>query len=156
MKIQTAQEYLAIVRMPLQQLLPLGLRLWVANVFFFAGLNKYQSWDTTMMLFEYEYAVPFLAPDIAAWLGTFGELFFPVLLVLGLGGPIAAIALFVVNLIAAISYPDISAAGMQQHYLWGFMLMVLAIYGNGQITLDRIIQKLYIDKLYARLNTGRA
>ena len=138
---EKSETVLNIARVPLQQLLPLGIRLWIANVFFFSGLNKFQSWDTTLMLFEYEYQVPLLSTEIAAWLGTFGELFFPVLLVLGLGGPIAPAALFVINIFAMISYPDISAAGVQQHVLWGFMLFSLVIYGNGKLTLDAVIKK---------------
>ena len=66
------------------------LRLWVANVFWKAGVNKAQSVDVTLQLFEYEYSVPLLSPTVAAYIGTGVELFFPVLLALGLGGRFAA------------------------------------------------------------------
>ena len=72
----------------------LMIRLWIANVFFSAGLLKFQSWDTTMYLFEYEYAVPLLSPEIAAVMGTAVELCFPVLLALGLMGRFAAFVLY--------------------------------------------------------------
>ena len=74
------------------------------------------------MLFEYEYSVPFLSPAMAAYLGTGAELILPVLLLLGLGGRFAAIALFIFNIVAVISYPTLNDAGKVWHYLWGFVL----------------------------------
>ncbi len=61
----------------------LAARLYVANVFFLAGLTKIRDWDTTLALFADEYMVPFLSPALAAFGGTAGELVLPVLLVLG-------------------------------------------------------------------------
>ncbi len=92
----------------LSPLLDLGLRLWVARVFWNSGLTKIQSWDTTLMLFEYEYAVPLLSFKTAAILATGIELGVPVLLVVGLGSRLGALVLFVLNAVAVISYPDIS------------------------------------------------
>ena len=69
-----------------QEVLSLVFRLYLAKVFFMAGWTKIASWETTLMLFEYEYSVPVLAPALAAYLATFAELFFPLLLVLGLAG----------------------------------------------------------------------
>src|SRR6185295_8460681 len=76
-------------------LVDLIVRLWVAMVFFKSGLTKIQSWDTTVLLFTNEYHVPLLPPEIAALLGTTAELVLPVFLALGLGGRLAAAALFV-------------------------------------------------------------
>ena len=78
--------------------------------------------------------------------GTFGELFFPILLVLGIGGRIGALGLFAVNLMAVISYwhvlgTDEFIGGLRQHELWGFMLAMLAIYGSGALTLDRLLSR---------------
>ena len=61
-------------------LLPIALllgRLYVAWVFFKAGLTKIDDWGTTLFLFEEEYSVPLLSPEFAAFLATFGELVFP-------------------------------------------------------------------------------
>ncbi len=117
-------------------LIELALKLWVANAFFKSGLTKIQSFDTTIMLFQYEYDVPLLSPVLAAWLGTAAELILPVLLVIGLGGRYVALALFLFNIVAATSYPDISAAGLSQHYLWGMALLMLTLYGPGRLSLD--------------------
>ncbi|MCG3200947.1 MAG: hypothetical protein NFCOHLIN_00809 [Gammaproteobacteria bacterium] len=118
----------------------LALRVYVANVFWASGLAKAQSWQTTLQLFEYEYRVPLLPPAPAAYAGTFTELFFPALLALGLGGRLAAAVLFVFNIIAVVSYPDLNAAGIAQHKVWGLMLLVLVLHGPGALSCDRLLR----------------
>ena len=126
----------------LDWLAPLGdllLRLYVANVFWKAGLVKIQSWPSTMYLFSEEYKVPLLPPEIAAYLGTGMELFFPVLLAFGLAGRFAALVLFVFNIIAVISYPTLNAAGIADHQLWGLLLALLVLRGPGKLSLDHLL-----------------
>ena len=128
----------------LQSLTPLAdliARLTVAQVFWQSGVNKFQSWDPTLMLFEYEYAVPLLSPTVAAYLGTAAELVLPVLLVLGLGGRLAALALFLFNIVAVISYPDLSDSGRQFHILWGILLAITMTHGPGCFSLDALIKR---------------
>lgn len=48
-------------------LLLLALRLFIASVFFKAGLTKIEDWDTTLFLFTEEYSVPLLPPALAAF-----------------------------------------------------------------------------------------
>ena len=122
----------------------LGIRLYLANVFWQSGVNKFQSWDSTLFLFEYEYQVPLLSPKLAAYLGTGAELFFPVLLAIGLGGRFAAISLFIFNIIAVISYPGLNEVGVAQHQLWGLMLLLPVCYGPGKISIDHFIRKKYL------------
>lgn len=129
-----------------QPLLNLAFRIYLAKVFFYAGLTKIKTWDSTLMLFEYEYNVPLLRFDIAAYLATFAELVFPALLVIGLAGRFSAGALFVLNLVAAISYPDISPAGTNDHYFWGAMLLVLTVYGPGKLSVDAWIQQRFFSR----------
>jgi len=126
-------------------LIELTLKLWVANAFFKSGLTKIQSFETTIMLFEYEYSVPLLSPVIAAYMGTAAELILPVLLIIGLAGRYTALALFVFNLVAAMSYPDISPMGLSQHYLWGMALLMFSLYGPGKWSLDHFICTKYSD-----------
>jgi putative oxidoreductase len=125
----------------LSPLLDLGIRLWVANVFWKSGLTKIASWDNTVLLFENEYQVPLLSPEVAAALGTFTELVFPVLLVLGLGGRFAAFVLFVFNYIAVISYPDLNPAGLKDHTYWGILLLVPLLHGPGKLSVDYFIRR---------------
>ena len=118
-------------------------RIYVSWQFFKSGLLKIESWPTTLSLFQDEYRVPLLPPAIAAVAGTAGEIVFPVLLALGLFGRIGALGLFSVNALAVVSYAHVLysegfEAAIGQHYLWGFMLAMLAIYGPGGWSIDRI------------------
>ncbi len=128
----------------LSPLFDLAVRLWVAWAFIKSGLTKIQSWDTTKMLFEYEYNVPLLSPEHAALLGTVAELSLPVLVALGLLGRASALALFVFNAVAVYAYSSFlfsgeGAAGLQQHMLWGTMLLITVFHGPGRLSLDHLL-----------------
>lgn len=122
-----------------QPLAALLARLYVAQVFFLSGLTKLRDWSVTLFLFQEEYNVPFLSPEVAAVMGTAGELALPALLVLGLGGRFAALGLSVVNVAAVASLSEIAPAALQQHITWGVLLAALAIYGCGKWTADHLI-----------------
>lgn len=140
---RTSHAYAALARLcdRAQPLLALAIRLYVAHVFLLSGLTKIRSWEGTLALFENEYHVPVLAPQVAAVLGTAAELGLPLLLVAGLGTRLAALALFAFNIVAVISYPDLSDAGLKDHLLWGALLLVLAVYGPGTLALDRWLDR---------------
>ncbi|MDT0593570.1 DoxX family protein [Glaciecola petra] len=118
----------------------LGARLYVAWVFFKSGLTKLNDWESTLLLFEYEYAVPVLDFTSAAYLATFGELVLPVLLALGLFTRKAAIGLFIVNYVAVISLEDIPAAAYNLHVIWGLMLLAVVIWGAEKLSLDQLFK----------------
>ena len=127
---------------PFESLLLLGTRLYVAWQFLKSGWLKVTDWETTLFLFKDEYHTPLLPPVAAAMAGTFGELVFPVLLILGFLTRYAAAGLFAVNVVAVVSYAHVLysegfEAAIGQHYLWGFMLLVVAIYGPGAWSADR-------------------
>ena len=123
----------------LQSVAMVALRCYIAWVFFVSGLTKIDDWDTTLFLFELEYSVPFLSPAVAAFLGTFGELVFPVLLVFGLFSRLGALGLSVVNLVAVISLAEIAPAALTLHWLWGVLLAAIVVFGPGKIALDHLI-----------------
>lgn len=128
----------------LSPLLNLGIRLWVANVFWKSGLTKIESWETTVMLFTHEYQVPLLAPGVAAAAAIVVELVFSVLLALGLAGRVSALMLFGFNIIAVIAYPELSEAGLKEHYYWGVLLLVPLLYGPGKLSLDYFIARRWL------------
>jgi len=123
----------------------LGLRIWIASIYFWSGWLKINSWGSTLTLFAYEYKVPVISPQFAAYLGTGSELIFSLLLLLGLGARLPAIALFCTNVVMVISYPILltpeGACMVQEHYLWGLTFATLAFYGHGWISLDHLVQK---------------
>ena len=119
-----------------QPLAALLARVYVAQVFFLSGLTKLRDWSITLALFQDEYKVPWLPPEMAAVMGTAGELALPVLLVLGLGGRLAALGLSVVNVVAVLSLAEIAPTALQQHITWGVLLAALALYGCGKWSVD--------------------
>ncbi len=125
----------------LAPIMDLGLRLYLADVFFKSGLTKIKNWDSTLYLFSDVYRVPLVNTEVAAYLATSVELGCSILLVLGLFGRFAASGLFILNLVAVISYADLSQAGINQHLSWGILLGVLLILSNGKYSVDAWLEK---------------
>src|SRR5579859_3351228 len=126
---------------PLQPLVALAARVYVSWQFLQSGYIKVTNWAGTLALFENEYHTPWLTPHDAAIAGSFGELFFPSLLVIGFLSRLGAVGLFAANVMAVVSYKDVllaegSEAALAQHVLWGSILMFLIIYGPGKLSLD--------------------
>ncbi|KQV78613.1 hypothetical protein ASD15_22695 [Massilia sp. Root351] len=123
----------------------LAVRLYVGWQFLKAGLTKVNDWSTTLALFHDEYQVPLLPPDLAAYMGTGGELVLPLLLFVGLFSRPAALALFFVNAMAVLSYPQLFSfecpAAINDHFYWGAMLLVVVAFGPGRFSLDALIGK---------------
>jgi putative oxidoreductase len=121
-----------------------GIRLYVAEVFFRSGLLKIGNWSGTLYLFRNEYRVPLLPPDLAAWLGTFGELFFPPLLALGLAARFSALSLSAFNAIAVVSFWHVLAdneAALMSHVYWAMLLLVTLCHGPGMLSADHWIRR---------------
>jgi putative oxidoreductase len=126
-----------------ERALPLDLlllvqRLGIAAVFFQSGRTKVEGLftipQTTVDLFELEYALPLLPPKLAAFLAAGAEHLFPVLLVLGLFSRLSAMALLAMTMVIQLFvYPD----AWPTHLSWiGLMLPVIAL-GGGRFALDR-------------------
>ncbi|MBI5924846.1 MAG: DoxX family protein [Aquabacterium sp.] len=129
-----------------QALALLAARLYLFDVFFKSGRTKVRDWDATLFLFSEEYHVPVLSPELAAWMGTGGELGFSVLLALGLLTRPAAIGLFFVNAMAVISYPDLAPAALKDHHLWGVLALALACFGAGRLSLDSLAWRRWLNR----------
>lgn len=137
--INTALPLLAAAQRALSHLQApalLAARVFVGMAFFRSGLTKIADWDTTLALFADEYHVPFLPTHVAAVAGTFGELFFPVMLILGLLGRFSALSLSVVNIVAVLSLAEIAPAALQQHQFWGALLVGVILWGPGKWSVD--------------------
>ncbi len=116
-------------------------RFYVGWAFFASGLTKLRDWESTLLLFEYEYQVPVLPFELAAYLGTAAEIILPVLLITGLASRFSALGLFFVNIVAVISLEDIAAAAYAEHVLWGVLLAQVVVFSGGRFALDRIIEQ---------------
>ncbi len=121
-------------------LLALPLRFAVATVFWDSGTTKLANWDATLQLFEDEYKVPLLPPDIAAHVGAAIELSTPVLLVLGfMTRPAALVLLGMTTVIEVFVYPQ----AWPTHIQWAAMLLVLLCRGGGALSVDHWLRRRY-------------
>jgi putative oxidoreductase len=118
-------------------------RAGMGLVFWRSAQSKLVSWDTTITLFQEEYKVPLLPPEIAAYLATTVELTTPILLVLGLATRLGAAAMLGMALVIQLlvypeNYPD--------HLLWSGPLLYLILRGPGVLSLDHLIRKRFMPK----------
>ena len=118
-------------------LLALGARLSMAGVFLMSGRTKVEGWltvsDTAVSLFEDEYKLPLLPPELAAHLATYAEHLFPLLLVCGLATRLSAAALLGMTLVIQVFvYPSAWAT----HLGWATLLLYLVGRGPGTLSLD--------------------
>lgn len=123
-----------------QSLALFAARAYLAKVFFLSGLTKISSWTTTLALFADEYPVPLLPSELAAYLATAAELTLPVLLLVGLFTPLAALGLMMMTLVIELFvFP-----GTTEHYYWLLLTAVLVTHGGGKLSLDQwIFPRLY-------------
>jgi putative oxidoreductase len=124
----------------------LAARWYVAWAFLASGLTKLRDWESTLMLFEYEYQVPVLPFELAAYLGTAAEIALPLLLITGLASRFSALSLFFVNIVAVISLEEIAPAAYAEHVLWGVLLIQVAIFNGGRFAVDRLVEKQLFDR----------
>jgi putative oxidoreductase len=124
-------------------LIALVARISIAAVFWRSGQTKVEGWritDATLFLFQDEYKLPLVDPTLAAYLATFAEHFFPVLLVIGLATRFSALALLIMTLVIEIFvYPD----AWPTHGVWAVCFLILMAQGPGKLSLDHLIAQRY-------------
>lgn len=121
-------------------LLALAARFGIAGVFWMSGRTKVDGWlavsENAVALFEDEYKVPVLSPELAAHLAAYAEHLFPVLLVLGLATRVSALALLgMTAVIQVFVYP----LAWPTHLVWAAALLYLAARGAGRLSIDRAV-----------------
>ncbi len=116
-------------------------RIAIAGIFFMSARTKVDGWlsvnDSAYTLFREEYKLPLIPPDIAAHLATYAEHLFPILLVLGLGTRLSALALLVMTAVIEIFvYPE----AWPTHLSWAGLLLYLVARGGGTLSLDHALK----------------
>ena len=106
------------------------VRLYLANIFLFLGLEKIQNWDATLFLFQNEYQIPLVHHSIATVLAIIIQIVCPIMLVLGYGARFAALVLFITTLLSSLFY--------QQYVEYYYLMLILALlmcYGPDKFSL---------------------
>ncbi len=123
----------------------LFVRISLAGIFWRSGRTKVDegSWlsvnDTAKFLFEEEYKGVPLPPEFAAYIATYAEHLFPVLLVIGLFTRLSALALLVMTMVIQIFvYPE---AWWSVHMIWVALAFVLIVRGGGSLSLDQLLTR---------------
>lgn len=123
----------------------LFVRVSLAGIFWRSGRTKVDegSWlsvsDTAKFLFEDEYKGVPLPPEFAAYMATYAEHLFPVLLVIGLFTRLSALALLGMTMVIQIFvYPE---AWWSVHMIWVALALILIGRGGGQWSLDALLAK---------------
>jgi putative oxidoreductase len=129
--------------------LALPLRLAVATVFWNSAMTKLADWNATLFLFEDEYRLPVLPPELAANLAFTIEITTSVLLVFGLLTRFAALVLLGMTAVIEIFvYPQ----AWPTHIQWAAMLLVLLCRGAGTLSLDHLVERLSSGLSWNRAN----
>ena len=119
-------------------LVALLARICVGTVFLRSGLLKVKGWTagTTLALFESEYPLPVIPPEVAAHLATAAELSLPILLFAGFLTRFAALGLLIMTLVIQIFvYPN----AFDTHGTWAVAFLLLMKYGAGRFSLDYLL-----------------
>ncbi|MEQ9517925.1 MAG: DoxX family protein [Parvibaculum sp.] len=120
----------------------LAMRISIALVFWQSARTKVDGLitvkESTFFLFQYEYALPIIPFEWAAYMATYAEHVLPFFLVIGLGTRFAALGLLAMTLVIQVFvYPG----AWPLHLMWAAILTYLVAKGGGALTLDRLVQQ---------------
>lgn len=130
-------------------------RLALASVFWLSGQTKVEGFalnilsgqwqlgiphlkDTTLFLFEYEYALPIINATLVAYLATVAEHLLPIMLLFGVMTRWAALGIAIMTLtIQLFVYPSAYAT----HLTWLSLAGLLMWKGSGTFSIDHYWRK---------------
>lgn len=135
----------------LSPLLDLGIRLFMANIFFTSGklrLNDYLNgqWSNQVTAFTDYHPIPGIPGDIAAVAGTGGELILSILLAFGLFTRFGAAGLLVMTISIQFLVPAEYEIANPDHYMWMLLLAVPMLKGGGILSADFVLCKFFCKK----------
>lgn len=121
----------------------LGMRLWIGYVFFQSGVKRVTSdFDSELFLFQEEYKLPLLPPELWAIFTMAGELLLPVLLVLGLFGRLAGLGMLAMAMtIQFLIGLSNDAYFLTVHWYWMFLSLMVVSFGPGKLSIDHLLEK---------------
>jgi NADH dehydrogenase FAD-containing subunit/uncharacterized membrane protein YphA (DoxX/SURF4 family) len=129
-------ELFRLARFAAWPLIDLGIRLWLAQIFFVSGVLKVTNWHTALDLAATEYPVSWMNPVTAAYTGAAIEVICPVLLALGLLTRYAAVPMLILSLVIQFSYRSFDS-----QIFWACLFGWYAVHGAGPLSLDRMLRR---------------
>ncbi|MGE0671453.1 MAG: DoxX family protein [Methylibium sp.] len=108
-----------------------GLAVNLVNGEFTLGWPRLS--DSALALFQEEYKLPLLPPELAAPMAAVAEHMFPLLILVGLATRFSALALLgMTAVIQVFVYPGAYAT----HGSWAAVLLYLMVHGPGRLSID--------------------
>jgi putative oxidoreductase len=136
--ISRVRRAIALMEAIPHDLIALVGRIAIGTVFWRSAMTKIDGFSlkaSTFYLFENDYRLPLLPPEVAAYLATATELTMPLLLWSGLLTRFAATILLCMTLVIEIFvYPN----AFDTHGVWAVTLLYLMKYGAGRFSLDHL------------------
>lgn len=120
----------------------LMMRVAIFLVFFQSARTKVEGFmtikESTFYLFQNDYALPFVPYKVGAYMATFNEHVFSILILLGLATRFSSLVLFGMTMVIEIFvYPDAYVV----HLTWASMLVYLIARGPGVVSLDHLVKR---------------
>ena len=114
----------------------LGVRLWLAQIFFVSGILKLTHWQTALDLAANEYPVNWMNPVTAAYTGVSIELVGAVLLAAGFMTRYAALPMLILSLVIQSAYLP-----FDNQLFWAALFGWYVIHGAGAFSIDSLIRR---------------
>jgi putative oxidoreductase len=125
-------------------LIALSARSFPAALFWQSGQTKVAGFSlkpSAIALFENEYQLPLIDPEIGAYVSAVAEHLFPVLLVIGLASRFSALALLVMTMVIEVFvYPG----AWPIHGVWATCFLIVIARGPGLLSLDHLIARRFL------------
>lgn len=113
-----------------------GLAIDIVSGEFTLGMPRLS--DNAVFLFQEEYRLPVLSPELGATLAALGEHVLPVFILLGLATRLSALGLLGMTLVIQLFvYPD----AYPTHGTWAAVLLYLMAHGPGKLSIDAWIAR---------------
>nr|WP_157572084.1 DoxX family protein [Hydrogenophaga taeniospiralis] len=113
-----------------------GLAIDIVSGEFTLGMPRLS--DNAVFLFQEEYKLPVLSPELGATLAALGEHILPVFILLGLATRLSALGLLGMTLVIQLFvYPD----AYPTHGTWAAVLLYLMAHGPGKLSIDAWIAR---------------
>jgi len=128
----------------IESIVALGIRLYIAQIFYRSGIVRVNSWDSQEFMFTDIHPVPFLPPSLAAPFTTFSEIGLAMAFAFGFLGRLSGMGLLVMTLVIQLIVAQTPQGvenhiGNSVHYFWMLLCLVVAINGPGRMSIDRMI-----------------